>query len=94
VKDRSLTAIASAGADVFDRVCNLTIDWMEAAMCDINAYLMKEGKQELILENVEDVETGPEGEIRLSNIFGEVRTVRARLHSLRNSEKKLVLVSV
>jgi predicted RNA-binding protein len=40
-------------------------------MCEANAYLLKEGKEELILEAVDIVEPHEEGKIRLANIFGE-----------------------
>lgn len=61
-------------------------------MCDINAILIDNGAEQIILENVEDVETLENGEMRLTNIFGEVRTVNARLKSFHNSQKKMILI--
>jgi predicted RNA-binding protein len=50
-------------------------------MCEANAYLVKEGKEELILEAVDKVEN--EGDrIRIENIFGEQKTVLGRIRSM------------
>ena len=37
-------------------------------MCEANAYLLREGKEELILEAVDILELAEEGKIRLANI--------------------------
>ncbi len=59
-------------------------------MCDINAYLLEGDRETMILENVEEVRT--EGDqVFLSNIFGEQRTLKARMKSYINSRKKMVL---
>ena len=59
-------------------------------MCDINAYLLEGGRETMILENVEEVRT--EGDqVFLSNIFGEERTLKARMKSYTNSRKKMIL---
>ena len=59
-------------------------------MCDINAYLLEDGRETMILENVEEVRSEGD-EVFLSNIFGEQRTLKARMKSYVNSEKKMVL---
>jgi len=58
-------------------------------MCDINAYIMNNGKEEIILENVDQVKS-KNHEISLTNIFGEERTLKADLIYYNNSEKKMV----
>ena len=46
----------------------------ELNMCEANAYLVKEGKEELILEAVDKVEN--EGDhIKIESIFGEQKVV-------------------
>ncbi|GBC60291.1 RNA-binding protein [Desulfonema ishimotonii] len=58
-------------------------------MCDINVYLMKSDREELVLENVDQVTT--EGKaIRLLNIFGEERTFSGKMIYYNNSEKKMI----
>jgi len=50
-------------------------------MCEANAYLIKEGKEELILEAVDKLEN--EGDrIKIENIFGEQKVVHGRIRSM------------
>jgi len=58
-------------------------------MCDANAYLAKDGAEELLLESVDLVEQDGE-EATLINIFGERKIVRARLKLFDNSQGKLI----
>ena len=57
-------------------------------MCDITAYLILNGLEEKILENVDIVEETSDG-IRLINIFGEQKSIRAKIVRFNNSEKKM-----
>jgi predicted RNA-binding protein len=58
-------------------------------MCDTNAYLIRDGAEEKILDSVELIEVqGDEAE--LVNIYGERKTLRARLKLFDNSQGKLV----
>ena len=59
-------------------------------MCDMAAFVVKDGTEEKILENVELIEARGE-ELELTNLFGERRTLRARLKRFDNSEGKLLL---
>ncbi len=58
-------------------------------MCDANAYLEKDGVEELLLESVDLVEQDGD-EAKLINIFGERKIIRARLKLFDNSQGKLV----
>ena len=59
-------------------------------MCEANAYLLKEGKEELILEAVDKVEN--EGDrIRIENIFGEQRLVFGRIRSMSLVNHRILL---
>jgi predicted RNA-binding protein len=62
-----------------------------AIMCEANAYLLKEGKEELILEAVDILEQAEEGKIRLANIFGEQKVLDAKLKSMSLVNHKIVL---
>jgi predicted RNA-binding protein len=62
-------------------------------MCDANAYLAKDGAEELLLESVDLVELDGE-EATLVSIFGERKRVRARLKLFDNSRGKLVFEPV
>ena len=59
-------------------------------MCEAHAYLLKNGKEEKYLESVDEVLVEGE-EIRLINIFGEQKILRARVKSYNNSEGKILL---
>jgi predicted RNA-binding protein len=58
-------------------------------MCDITAYLISNGLEEKILENVDIVEETSNG-IRLINIFGEEKSIHAKIVRFNNSEKKMI----
>ena len=60
-------------------------------MCEANAYLLKEGKEELIREAVDILEQAEEGKIRLANIFGEQKVLDAKLKSMSLVNHKIVL---
>jgi predicted RNA-binding protein len=61
-------------------------------MCEANAYLMEDEKEQLIMESVDTVEPDEEG-LRLVNIFGEQKFVKARIHSLSLVDHKILLKS-
>jgi len=59
-------------------------------MCEANAYLVKEGKEELILEAVDKVEN--EGDhINIENIFGERKVVHGRIRSMSLVNHRIVI---
>lgn len=60
-------------------------------MCEANAYLLKDGKEELILEAVDVLES--EGEqVRVANIFGEQKVLKARIRSMSLVDHRILLV--
>lgn len=58
-------------------------------MCDVNVFVVKNGVEEKVLENVDIIES-VDGGMRLVNIFGEERTIDAKLLHYNNSEKRMV----
>jgi predicted RNA-binding protein len=62
-------------------------------MCDIDAYLLRNGSEEKILENVERVEETRDG-IRLQNIFGEEKLVKAKMVLYDSGAKKMVFADM
>ncbi len=59
-------------------------------MCEANAYLIKEGKEELILEDISILR--PEnGELYLQNIFGEQRRIKARIKEMNLLDHRIIL---
>ena len=60
-------------------------------MCEANAYLIEGPETRLIMENVDRIE--PEGEgLRLVNIFGEQKFLKARIRSLSLVDNQVFLV--
>ena len=62
-------------------------------MCEAHAYIIKDGKEEMFLENVDQLESD-NGEIRMINIFGEQKILKARIKSYNNRESKILLEPV
>ena len=57
-------------------------------MCEAHAYILKNGVEEMLLENVDQVEVEGD-EIRMINIFGEQKILKARIRSYNNAERKI-----
>ncbi len=60
------------------------------SMCEANAYLLKDGKEELILEAVDVIENEG-GQLRIANIFGEQKIVKAVIRSMSLVDHKILL---
>lgn len=59
-------------------------------MCEIKAYVYKNGEEELYLENVDIVK--PEGDkVRLLSLFGEEKTFKGAIKELNFRKNRLVL---
>ena len=58
-------------------------------MCEANAYVIKDGEEQLILESVDLME--PEGTdgFRLVSIFGEQKIIRGRLKGMNLVNHKI-----
>ncbi len=62
-------------------------------MCEAHAYILKNGKEEKIMESVDRVELEGD-EVKLVNIFGEQKALKANLKLYNNSEGKIVFEPV
>jgi predicted RNA-binding protein len=59
-------------------------------MCEANAYLITEGKEELILEDITLLR--PEGnELFLENMFGEQKRIKARIKEMNLTAHRVTL---
>lgn len=63
-------------------------------MCESNAYWVKEGKEEILMENVDIIEPEGEDTFRLVNIFGEQKTIKARIQGMNLVNHKILFVEV
>jgi predicted RNA-binding protein len=59
-------------------------------MCEANAYIIKDGNEELYLENV-DVMRPEEGKIFLKNLFGEQKVFEGQIKEISLLRHKIVL---
>ena len=59
-------------------------------MCEANAYLLDGNEQKLIMEAVDTIEPQEDG-IRLVNIFGEQKVLKAQIYSLSLVDNKVFL---
>ena len=59
-------------------------------MCESNAYIIKEGREEPVLESVDLLEESGE-KLKLTNLFGEEKTLRARVKLLSLVDHKIIL---
>lgn len=59
-------------------------------MCEANAYLVKDGQEELIMESVDLVE--PEGEDgwRIMGIFGDQKIIKGKIKSMNLVNHKIL----
>ena len=59
-------------------------------MCEANAYMIEGDDRRLVMESVDTIE--PEGDgLRLVNIFGEQKFLKARIQSLSLVENRVLL---
>ncbi|WP_418790668.1 CooT family nickel-binding protein [Phosphitispora sp. TUW77] len=59
-------------------------------MCEANAYILKEGTEELLLESVDKVMPREDG-ILLENIFGQQKLVKAKIKEMALVNHKIIL---
>ncbi|MCE5245069.1 MAG: CooT family nickel-binding protein [Syntrophobacteraceae bacterium] len=59
-------------------------------MCEANAYLLKDGREELLMEAVDVIEN-EDNQVRVANIFGEQKIVKGRIRSMSLVEHKILL---
>jgi predicted RNA-binding protein len=59
-------------------------------MCEANAYINRDGKEELVMESVDIIEPTEEGGFLLVNIFGTRKTLNGRLKTMKLVEHRIV----
>ncbi len=59
-------------------------------MCEADAYMVSDGHEDMILEAVDLVSPEGEDQWHLVSIYGEQKTLRARLHRMALGQHKLL----
>jgi predicted RNA-binding protein len=59
-------------------------------MCEASAYVIQDGKEELILENVDELHK--EGDtIKITNLFGDQKVLEAQIKMISFVDNKIIL---
>ncbi|MBN1626187.1 MAG: CooT family nickel-binding protein [Deltaproteobacteria bacterium] len=58
-------------------------------MCDSSAYILTDGKETLLLEHIDFIESSGD-EVFLIDIFGEEKRIKGRIKSLSLLEHKIL----
>jgi predicted RNA-binding protein len=59
-------------------------------MCEANAYFVKNGSEQLVMEAVDTIEPEEANQYRLVSIFGEQKTVKGQLKLLSLVDHKIL----
>jgi predicted RNA-binding protein len=59
-------------------------------MCESNVYILRDGKEDLILENVDFLENDKD-QVRMIDLFGEEIKIRAKVRTLSLVDHKIIL---
>ena len=59
-------------------------------MCEANAFLLKNGEEQLVLEAVDLLEPEETGAYKLVSIYGEQKTVTGRLKKMNLVDHKII----
>ena len=62
-------------------------------MCESTAYILKDGKEELVFEGVDILENRDDG-VRMVDLFGDEKVVRARVKRFSLVDHKIILEPV
>ena len=61
-----------------------------SAMCDLKAYVKKQGKEELLLESVNSIRV-ENGEVVMRNLFGEEKRVRGAVSEVSLTKNRVLV---
>ena len=59
-------------------------------MCEADAYLIKDGQEQLIMESVDILEPEEDGTWHLVGIFGDQKTVKAKIKTMNLVNHKII----
>ena len=62
-------------------------------MWEAHAFVLKGDREEKLLENVDQVEVDGD-EVRMINIFGEQKILKAKIRSYNSSKNKILLEAI
>ncbi len=60
-------------------------------MCESTAYILKDGKEELVFEGVDLLESSDDG-VKMINILGKDKIIRAKVKRFSLLDHKIILI--
>ena len=60
-------------------------------MCEANAYIVKEGEEELFMESVDVIKPEKENELLIMNIFGDQKILHGKIKEISLVNHKILL---
>jgi predicted RNA-binding protein len=61
-------------------------------MCEANAYVQKNGKEDLVMASVDLIEPQDEGKFLLKSIFGEQKIIQGNIKSMNLVDHKIIFI--
>lgn len=62
-------------------------------MCEAHAFLIKDGIEQKLMENVDQLEVDGD-EIKMISIFGEQKNIKAKIKSYNSADSRILLEAV
>ncbi len=59
-------------------------------MCEANAYLIKDGREDLIMESVDILKPEEDGRWQLVSIFGEQKSINGRIREMNLVDHRIL----
>jgi len=75
-------------------ICMKAIRERRRAMCEVSAYLIRDGKEELFMEGVAGISPMDDGRLCLTGLSGEQRYLTAKVLHISMLEHKIIMEKV
>ncbi len=59
-------------------------------MCESSAYVLEDGEERLVFEDVDTLES-IEGQVKMTSVFGEQKSIKAKVKVLSLIDHKIIL---
>ena len=60
-------------------------------MCEANAYIVKDGKEELFMESVDVIQPEADNKLLIMNIFGDQKIINGKIKKISLVNHKILL---
>lgn len=63
-------------------------------MCEADVYMLRQGQEELLMEKVDRIVPGEDGNIFMENVFGERKVIRGRIREMELVHHRVVVEEI